>query len=326
MSEDSNHIINVLLIKYLLQEATDDEILHVEEWIALSNDNKQYLDHFKLILNGSKTNKATTSLTEEEAWKRFEKRLDTTTSLINNKNKYSKIWYRVAALVILTFGIGLLVYNFLPKGETVKLIAVRSTDAVLSDTLPDQSVITLNKNSQITYNSTFEKDSRTVTLKGEAFFNVTPDKNKPFIIHVNDITVKVLGTSFNIRTKGTVTEVIVETGVVQVIKNKKTVLIQPKEKVLLQQHDTILAKERVKDELYNYYRSKEFVCDNTPLWKLVEVLNEAYASNITIERKSLRALPLTTTFNNESLETILQIISVTFSIEIERRGDQILLK
>jgi ferric-dicitrate binding protein FerR (iron transport regulator) len=229
-------------------------------------------------------------------------------------------------LVILTFGIGLLVNNFLPKGEAVKLMAVRSTDAVLSDTLPDQSVITLNKNSQITYNSTFEKDSRTVTLKGEAFFNVTPDKNKPFIIHVNGITVKVLGTSFNIRTKGTVTEVIVETGVVQVIKNKKTVLIQPKEKVLLQQHDTILAKEKVRDELYNYYRSKEFVCDNTPLWKLVEVLNEAYASNITIERKSLRALPLTTTFNNESLETILQIISATFSIEIERRGNQILLK
>ncbi|HVG40538.1 MAG TPA: FecR family protein, partial [Chitinophagaceae bacterium] len=235
MSEDSNHIINVLLIKYLLQEATDDEILHVEEWIALSNDNKQYLDHFKLILNGSKTNKATTSLTEEEAWKRFEKRLDTTTSLINNKNKYSKFWYRVAALVIITFGIGLLVYNFLPKGETVKLMAVRSSDAVLSDTLPDQSVVTLNKHSQITYNSVFENDNRTVTLNGEAFFNVTPDKKKPFIIHVNDITVKVVGTSFNIRTKGTVTEVIVETGIVQVIKNKKAILVQPKEKVLVQQ-------------------------------------------------------------------------------------------
>jgi ferric-dicitrate binding protein FerR (iron transport regulator) len=82
----------------------------------------------------------------------------------------------------------------------------------------------------------------------------------------------------------------------------------------------------VEDKLYNYYRSKEFVCDDTPLWKLVEVLNEAYGVNIVIENKELRGLRLNTTFNNESLDTILDIVSQTFGITYTKEADRIILK
>jgi ferric-dicitrate binding protein FerR (iron transport regulator) len=90
--------------------------------------------------------------------------------------------------------------------------------------------------------------------------------------------------------------------------------------------DTALAKEIVEDRLYNYYRSKEFVCDDTPLWKLVEVLNEAYGANIIIENKELRGLKLNTTFNNESLDRILEVIATTFDITVTPEKDRIILK
>ena len=67
-----------------------------------------------------------------------------------------------------------------------------------------------------------------------------------------------------------------------------------------------MKKEQVTDKLYNYYRTKQFVCDDTPLWKLVEVVNEAYNSNILIGDPAIRNLTITTTFDNESLDQVLQ--------------------
>ena len=96
--------------------------------------------------------------------------------------------------------------------------------------MPDGSVITVNKNSTLSYPSEFKGKTREVALNGEAFFKVTPNKEKPFIIHVNDVTVRVVGTSFNIRSEKGKTEVIVETGIVQVTKNKRTVSLLPKRK------------------------------------------------------------------------------------------------
>jgi ferric-dicitrate binding protein FerR (iron transport regulator) len=87
-----------------------------------------------------------------------------------------------------------------------------------------------------------------------------------------------------------------------------------------------LTKDEVSDQLYKYYRTKEFVCDETPLWKLVDVINEAYNSHIVIGSPALRDMTLTTTFNNESLEQVLNVISITFNIKIIREGDAIILQ
>jgi ferric-dicitrate binding protein FerR (iron transport regulator) len=138
--------------------------------------------------------------------------------------------------------------------------------------------------------------------------------------------VKVVGTSFNIRSVNGNTEVIVETGIVEVSQKNRKVVLHPKEKVLIGNRDTALVKNQETDALYNYYRTNEFVCDNTPLWKLVEVLNEAYHVQIVIGRNELRNLPLTTTFSNESLDRILEVISITFNTKINRAGDRIIIQ
>jgi ferric-dicitrate binding protein FerR (iron transport regulator) len=197
----------------------------------------------------------------------------------------------------------------------------------LIDTLSDGSVITLNKRSTVTYPSKFKGNTRAIALKGEAFFNVAPDKKKPFIISVNDVQVSVVGTSFNIKSENGNTEVVVETGIVQVTKSGKTVELNAGEKIIMPANDSSATKEKVSDKLYNYYRSKEFVCDETPLWKLVQVLNEAYDSKIIIGRKELNDKRITTIFYNESLEKILEIIHLTFDITVIKKEDgQIILQ
>jgi ferric-dicitrate binding protein FerR (iron transport regulator) len=238
---------------------------------------------------------------------------------------WSHQWLKVAAVIIFMAGTVALAYTLFSTNE-IKTVAVNSLDKVITDTLPDKSVITLNKNSTLDYPEKFKGDTRTVNLKGEAFFSVTPDKSKPFIIHVNDVTIKVVGTSFNVKSFNGNTEVIVETGIVEVIRDKEEIDLHPNEKILVKKDDSTLTKEKERGALYNYDLTKEFECDNTPLWQLVQALNQAYDVNIVIERKELRSLPLTTTFNNESLDHILDIIRQTFNISVTKTGNEIILK
>jgi ferric-dicitrate binding protein FerR (iron transport regulator) len=173
----------------------------------------------------------------------------------------------------------------------------------------------------------FASAERRVKLKGEAFFNISPDKKKPFFIEAgNDVEIRVVGTSFNVKAYDDYTEVVVETGIVEVRKFNRVLLLHPNERARIDKEDSTITVEKSKDKLYRYYRSKEFECDNTPLWKVVEVLNEAYGDSIVIGRGDLRSLTLTTRFDNESLESILDIISETFEINVEKVGNKYILK
>ncbi|MGB8193085.1 MAG: FecR domain-containing protein, partial [Chitinophagaceae bacterium] len=196
----------------------------------------------------------------------------------------------------------------------------------LTDTLSDGSVVTLNKKTSLSYPNKFKGDKRSVALQGEAFFKVTPDSKKPFIIQSNDVTIKVIGTSFNVRNDNNATEVIVETGIVEVSHRNSSIELRPGEKLVVHAQDTLLTKEKQQDKLYNYYSTKQFVCDNTPLWKLVQALNDAYDAHIEIGRPELRNIPITTTFNNESLDRILEIVRLTLNISVTKTGDKIILR
>ena len=326
MSQNFYHITDDLLVKYMLGEATGEERGWVEDWLASEAAAKKQFEDFKTIWEESKKLAAVSTVDEDAAWARFKNRVKNPVPKEAVVRKIRPVgWLKIAALFILVAGAGLIGYQVFNNNK-VEEILVASQALPVVDTLPDGSVVTLNKNSSLNYPSKFKGNKRAIALKGEAFFNVTPDKEKPFVINVNDVEIKVVGTSFNVRSENGVTEVIVETGVVQVTRNNKMVELRPAEKLKVGAVDSVLVKEKVEDKLYNYYRSKEFVCDDTPLWKLVEVLNEAYGANIIIENKELRGLRLTTTFNNESLATILDIVSQTFGISVTSEADRIILK
>ena len=314
-------------MKHLLGEASPEEEQAVTEWMNENATNKEYYNQFKKIWDNSKKLAADSTLDVNKAWERFQNR-------VNGQNEPSKIlkpnrfsWVRIAASVMLVAGLGVAAYFLVNKNnEPIEMVS-QTGQNVLVDTLSDGSVITLNKKSTITYPSKFKGNTRSIALKGEAFFNVAPDKKKPFIISVNDVQVTVVGTSFNIKSENGNTEVIVESGIVRVTQSGKTVELLAGEKIVMSSNDSIATKEAVNDKLYNYYRTKEFVCDDTPLWKLVQVVNEAYDAKIIIGRKELNDKRLTTTFNNESLEQVLEVIRLTFDITITKKEDgQIILE
>ncbi|HEY5967751.1 MAG TPA: FecR domain-containing protein [Chitinophagaceae bacterium] len=313
-------------MKHLLGEASPEEEQMVTEWMKESETHQEYYNQFKKIWDQSKALASGSTVDVNKAWERFQNRIGGQQEPVKIiKPRFS--WLRIAASVILVAGLGITLFILINKNTASKEMVAQTGQNILIDTLPDGSVITLNKRSTVTYPSKFKGNTRAIALKGEAFFNVAPDKKKPFIISVNDVQVTVVGTSFNIKSENGSTEVVVETGIVRVTRSGKTVELNAGEKIVMSANDSIASKEAVDDKLYNYYRSKEFVCDETPLWKLVQVLNEAYDAKIIIGRKELNDMRITTTFYNESLEKVLEVIHLTLDIEVIIKEDgQIILQ
>jgi ferric-dicitrate binding protein FerR (iron transport regulator) len=330
LKNNTQHI-DDLLVKHLTGEATEAEHNEVQQWLAMDDSNQRYYDHFKLIWEESVHLTATTQVDENAAWSRFQNFRE---QQKRTERPQARVFWmnhpltRAAVIAGIVVGIAALTYFLFTNnpGKVVPMAIIRATDSVKSNSLPDGSQVVLNRHSQLSYPSRFTGDKRVIQLNGEAFFQVTPNKKKPFVVHTNDVTITVVGTSFNVRSRGDTTEIIVETGIVQVTVDQQTVTLKAGEKVITRQKEAVLEKQTTTDQLHSYYRSKKFVCDGTPLWKLVEKLNEAYNVHIVIERPELRNLPYSSTLNEEPLDNILHILHETFDIDVVREQGQIILR
>lgn len=326
MKKQSDHINDDLLVKYLLDITTPMEKAAVAEWLTEKEEHQRYFEHFRLIWTESKKLAAVSTVNENDAWSRFQQRVGTnenTARIVQLDTSVNwKPLLRIAAVLIVLLGAAGFWYLSKTNGQPM---IVSSGQQIKSETLPDGSQVTLNKQSTIEYAASFKKE-RSVKLEGEAFFNVAQDPGKPFILKVNDVTVRVLGTSFNVKSVNGKTEVIVETGAVEVSKNSNSVQLKQHEKAVVTSDQSAPSKQSNNDELYSYYRTQTFVCNNTPLWKLVEILNEAYGVNIVIADNNKRDLQINSTFTNSSLDSTLQVIGLTYEIEVEKKGSQIILK
>jgi transmembrane sensor len=301
-------------------------VVDINNRIASDPEYQKHFEQFKTIWNASRNLAEQSTVDENAAWQRFKNRVTYKEQQETIEQKHQFGWRKVAASVFALVGIGLAILLITNQQNANKTIVFQSFQQVLNDTLSDASVITLNKNSTLTHPKKFAGNTRLVTLKGEAFFKISPNAQKPFIIAINDLQVKVVGTSFNIKETNGNTEIVVETGIVQVSRKGKTVELIAGEKLNSKNGTASMVKEPVKDKLYNYYRTKEFACEETPLWKLVEILNEAYHANIIIGNSAIRSLPITTTFYNESLDQVLLIISETLNITVVKKDNNIVLQ
>lgn len=170
--------------------------------------------------------------------------------VISRFHRFKK-WYWAAA-AILIFSIGLFSFNkFFSKKENAAPIAAREVNEISTRQgskskvqLPDGSVVWLNAGSKLTYTKDYNQQLREVVLTGEGYFDVVKNKEKPFIVHTDNINIKVLGTAFNVRAypEDKQTETSLIHGSIEVtIKNR------PDNKVILLPNDKLI----VENELFS---------------------------------------------------------------------------
>jgi len=301
MKED---ITEDLLIRYILEEADAKERRQVDAWLQGNNDHIKRFEQTRFLLDSSKRLVQSSPLTEQEAWENFKAmRGNGRPAPVRKLSSYTS-WLRAAAAVLLLSAGSLAAWHYLHT-QPSQWTTLRAYEKVVTDILPDGTVIQLNKHSTIRYLG------RTARLNGEAFFKVVHNANAPFNVYAQGIYIIDIGTTFNVKSDAGRVEVIVESGVVRVSRKASSIVLKPKQMVLVQPGNAALQPERTNDLLYQYYRTDEFVADHTPLSRLVKVLNEAYGANIQIEGNGLADLPITATLKRESLDKVLDVILLT---------------
>jgi ferric-dicitrate binding protein FerR (iron transport regulator) len=200
--------------------------------------------------------------------------------------------------------------------------------------LQDGTVVTLNNNSKISFPKRFKGNVREVTITGEAFFDVEPNPEKPFIINAGEAQVKVLGTSFNISAypEQEKVEVIVETGKVQVTRKSEpdtdenhVLLLNPGEKGTFSEQNNKLEKNVNADRNYLAWKTHNLVFEETPLHQVISYLKKVYRIDIQLTDKELNNLVLTAEFNKKPIDFILNVIQLTFYLDLREENGQYIL-
>jgi len=274
----------------------------------------------------------------EDAWGKVESRIR-----IQNSGKQARFrnlitspFIRIAAALI--FAALLLVSGyevFFNPSAKRNLRELSASHQVLNTfTLPDGTLVSLNSNTKLRYPKKFGRSTREVTIEGEAFFEVKPNKNKPFIIHAGNAQIKVLGTSFNVNAypDSKLVEVTVETGRVQVLnKTDKYVqtnelILTPGDKGTLIFESNSLRKTTNQNPNFLAWKTHNLIFKATSLDEVIQELAKVYKVDIRLADSNLNKLLLTAQFNNYSLDFILEVIETTFKIEAQKVDGHYVLK
>ena len=315
-----------LLVKYLLNETNPEEDSAVKSWIEEDPENLKYFDQFRWIWIKSGELSQEISVDENAAWERFlvhRQSAERNRPTSSQRFLYST-WAKLAAAIVLLVAITAVVLSFLPhSGKALySNVAISSSQEPIKEVLLDGSVLTLNKNTKLSYVQKWLGKERLVNfMAGEVYFEIEKNPQKPFVIATGNVNITVLGTSFNVKKAGGETIVTVNDGVVKVAAGQEALILRKNEKAIVFQNTGRTEKSSATNQLYKYYVSNKFVAKNIKLTELMEVLNEAYGAEIEVSSERARNLNITTTLQYGSLEENLEIISQTLGLRITKTGD-----
>ena len=190
----------------------------------------------------------------------------------------------------------------------------------LAYTLPDDSIIRLNAGSSISYAPYWWMFDRSVSLEGEAFFEV--EKGSKFVVESALGYTEVLGTSFNIYARDTTYQVFCTTGKVGVHStySDASVVLSPNEKVALK--NKVLTKEtEVEEKASMGWINDQFYFNNVNFVRVLEELERQYDVTIDFDRKLIGEKKYTGLFGKEkSIQSILEITTFTLDLNLIKKN------
>lgn len=193
-------------------------------------------------------------------------------------------------------------------------------------TLADGTHVWLNSGTRLTYDAQYGSETRTVTLDGEAYFDVAKDSEHPFVVRCGELAIRALGTQFNVKgyhDDGMVTTTLSQ-GSVRVSEGRQSVTLKPYEVATYHPTSQELAKSRVDDlMLANYWRSDKLVFESEPLANICRTIERMYGVDVEITDTSLEQIRFTGTIRNNSLNNIFLLISMTYPVTYTMQGDHV---
>ncbi|MEH6304167.1 DUF4974 domain-containing protein [Olivibacter sp. CPCC 100613] len=252
---------------------------------------------------------------------------------IQIKRKFSPFW-AVAASIALVFGLAILYYSARSikssAPEVQQLVEIKTNFGEKKKiTLPDRSLIYLNAGSVLRYTNTYNEKNREVELVGEAFFEVAPDRTRPFVVRSQALRTYVLGTSFNVRAFDNDEHLFVAliTGSVRVDHGSSSSLLKPGEKI---NYDKLTEECRVspidEKDYWGLWRQEVLAFNGQRFAEVVSLLEKWYGVEIHVNNKSLLNRRFTGEFKDLPINRVLDMLSKSSSFSYRIEKNQVYIK
>lgn len=208
----------------------------------------------------------------------------------------------------------------IPKGKSFKMM------------LSDKTIVWLNAGSSLTFpeNFSLSQKYRTVSLKGEAYFDVSTNKEHPFVVKTNEINIEVLGTQFNVssyKNETFVKTTLVE-GSVRIADQKSNLTLVPGHQALFNKNNKTLNQKKVNIDNHVSWMDSKIVLNDESFINFSKKIERAYNVNITSTNKQLNKTQFTGIFNikKEKIEDVLKVLSKTTSFTYTIKDNNIIIK
>lgn len=264
---------------------------------------------------------------------------------IERTNTQKLFSYAAVAIIAIGLFIGYLIQNNKPVANAEEILqpnpheidhsrsvnTIRNTSSTIKHLqLPDGSSVILQQEAVITFPSQFTDAERRVTLQGKAFFEVVKNKNQPFIVEANNVTIQVVGTSFHLNTNATQTQVIVKSGEVKINRHTDPDITSPT--ILTANQQAIFADEKAPSQVLEEIAVDlpismlSFNYDHTPLKTVLQDLEKAYGVTIEVDSTRIQNCTVSAELSDEPLQQKLEWLSIITNASITMNENHILFK
>jgi transmembrane sensor len=332
-----------LLKRYFAGDCTKAEKALVENWLAADPENAdQALQEMAFFPGADEGMPAALLAAREEVWEKTLRQVNRIPapgrleglvwSGTGTAGKLKKACLQVAAGLsgLLLIGFARQAY-FSNQPTTIKT----AYGQVQRITLPDQTVVYLNGNSQLTYKRFPSGESREVWLEGEAFFDVNHlDNQQKFMVHLSDqVEIEVLGTEFNVSNRKPRKAIVLKSGKIKLNlqdrHKKKNIYLKPGDLVTTgDQPAAAIHRKTVDPEVYFAWIAHKWVLDDTSLGEMLLKLKQTYgiktlvADQALLEKRASGSIPLP----KDNVMALVGDIANLFELSILKKGDILYLK
>lgn len=307
-----------LLTRYLAGEATPEEAMAIDDWLANGSNNAAFerLQKAWQLVPGNRIYQVPAPDTE---WSKLEailpeeKKVPAVRRLI--------IRYAAAALVagvLLTAGW----YGYRQMGKENspvwhQLLTAQTPGDKGKGVLPDGSSVVVNRNSRLQYTADYNQRDRKVQLQGEGFFDVTADKDKPFIVQAGALQIQVLGTSFNVNDDSLKNKIAVSvtTGKVKLYTADKALVVAAGQTGIYEKATGTMTIGKTADENIFSYVTHDFSFEDMPLPDICRHLEHTFDVKIVLDHPQLSQCRMSAHFKDRSVTYIMDIIAATLNVQ-----------
>lgn len=310
------------IVKYFAGELQDKKLEVMEKNIMNDKEKEQQIKDFSRLWEKSALLGAYDKIDVDSDWEKVRQKMG-----FSNKAKkipITQYFLRIAAILIAVISLGFLLNQIFKQDKVAPVIndymQIAASDIPKEVTLPDNTVVTLNKNARLVYNNNYSNNNRDVILEGEAYFQVERNEALPFRVFIGNSTIEVLGTSFNIKPDKEALLVGVVKGhvaVYETVKKENRIDLLKNEQVMLDTKEYVFDAVSPLNQNMLAWRTHRLQFKSNPLKEVFEIVAEYYGKELEIDKNLNLSWKFDGEFSNQTIEEVIGYIKLTTPKEYE---------